>query len=169
MNVNKHHLSIEDRIFIKTAREIISHEKVKLMKNFTQHGDVSCYKHCIMVTLYAYMYAKKLKLKIDVKALVRGALLHDFFLYDWHDNAFTPDGLHGFSHPITAERNAKNTFSLSSAQFLYKLFGRKSVVTVFVGIGGDNLKIEAYSKEAWLVCMADKYCSLKETLLKNPY
>ena len=34
-----------------------------------------------MVCLYAYMYAKRLKLKINIEALVKGALLHDFFLY----------------------------------------------------------------------------------------
>lgn len=154
-----HKLSKEDIDFVKTARDILAHEKVRLMKNFTQHGDVSCYEHCIMVCLYAYMYAKKLKLKINVKALVRGALLHDFFLYDWHDSAFTPDGLHGFSHPITAERNARNTFRLSEKER---------------GIISNHMWPLTVTKipnstEGWLVCMADKYCSLKETLLKKPY
>ena len=156
---NSAELSAKDKEFIKTAREILSHERVKLMKNFTQHGDVSCYQHCMMVCLYAYMYAKKLNMKIDVKALVRGALLHDFFLYDWHDQAFTPDGLHGFSHPVTAERNARNTFPLTEKE--RKIIYNHMWPLTFTKIPD--------SKEAWLVCMADKYCSLKETLLKNPY
>ena len=86
------------------------------MKQYVQHGDVSTYEHCLMVCLYAYMYAKRLKLKINIEALVKGALLHDFFLYDWHKGAFTRDGLHGFSHPVTAERNARNTFSLTGKE-----------------------------------------------------
>ncbi len=152
-------LTDEDIVFIKTARRILSNEKVKLMKNFTQHGDVSCYEHCIMVCLYAYMYAKKLRIKIDPEALAKGALLHDFFLYDWHDGAFTPDGLHGFSHPITAERNARNTFPLTVKE-------RKIIADHMWPLTITKIPT---SKEAWLVCMADKYCSLKETLLKKPY
>ena len=103
----------DDRKFINIARKILANEKVQQMKQYVQHGDVSTYEHCLMVCLYAYMYAKRLKLKINIEALVKGALLHDFFLYDWHKGAFTRDGLHGFSHPVTAERNARNTFSLT--------------------------------------------------------
>ncbi len=159
MTDNNLNLSEKDKEFIKTAKEILSHEKVKEMKNFIQHGDISCYEHCLMVTLYAYMYSKRLGWDIDVKALVHGSLLHDFFLYDWHDQAFTPDGLHGFSHPITAERNAGNTFSLTDKE-------RKIIKNHMWPL---TLTRIPDSKEGWLVCMADKYCSLKETLLKNPY
>ncbi len=159
MTANRSSLSEQDKKFIKAAREILSHKKVQLMKDFTQHGDISCYEHCIMVTLYAYMYAKKLGWDIDVKALARGSLLHDFFLYDWHDRAFTPDGLHGFSHPVTAERNARNTFELSNKE-------RKIIKNHMWPL---TLTRIPNSKEGWLVCMADKYCSLKETLLKKPY
>lgn len=95
-------LTDDDRRFIKTARKILANEKVQQMKQYVQHGDVSTYEHCLMVCLYAYMYAKKLKLKINIEALVKGALLHDFFLYDWHKGAFTRDGLHGFSHLLSA-------------------------------------------------------------------
>ena len=84
-------LTDDDRRFIKTARKILANEKVQQMKQYVQHGDVSTYEHCLMVCLYAYMYAKKLKLKINIEALVKGALLHDFFLYDWHKGAFTRD------------------------------------------------------------------------------
>lgn len=75
-------LTDDDRRFIKTARKILANEKVQQMKQYVQHGDVSTYEHCLMVCLYAYMYAKRLKLKINIEALVKGALLHDFFLYD---------------------------------------------------------------------------------------
>ena len=78
--IKEHTLSDTDRVFIATAREILANEKVQQMKQYIQHGDITTYDHCIMVCLYAYMYAKKLKLDIDVKALVKGALLHDFFL-----------------------------------------------------------------------------------------
>lgn len=152
-------LSNADAAFVSTARKILAHKKVQQMKQYTQHGNVSCYDHCLMVALYAYMYAKKLCITVDVETLVKGALLHDFFLYDWHDGAFTPDGLHGFSHPVTAERNARKTFRLTDKE-------RKIIKNHMWPL---TLTRIPDSKEAWLVCMADKYCSLKETLLKNPY
>lgn len=152
-------LTDDDRRFIKTARKILANEKVQQMKQYVQHGDVSTYEHCLMVCLYAYMYAKKLKLKINIEALVKGALLHDFFLIDWHKGAFTRDGLHGFSHPVTAERNARNTFPLTLKE-------RGIIINHMWPLTLTRLP---RSKEAWLVCWADKYCSLKETLLKKPY
>lgn len=149
----------DDRKFINIARKILANEKVQQMKQYVQHGDVSTYEHCLMVCLYAYMYAKRLKLKINIEALVKGALLHDFFLYDWHKGAFTRDGLHGFSHPVTAERNARNTFPLTVKE-------RGIIINHMWPLTLTRLP---RSKEAWLVCWADKYCSLKETLLKKPY
>ena len=69
---NKFVLTDDDRRFIKTARKILANEKVQQMKQYVQHGDVSTYEHCLMVCLYAYMYAKRLKLKINIEALVKG-------------------------------------------------------------------------------------------------
>ena len=152
-------LSEDDKKFIAAARELLEDEKVLLMQHFIQHGKVSCYDHCLMVALYSYLYAKHLKIKVNVEALVRGAMLHDFFLYDWHKTAFTPDGLHGFSHPYTALKNACRFFNLTERE-------RNIIYCHMWPL--TPLQIPAYP-EAWLVCLADKYCSLKETLLKDPY
>ena len=51
------------------------------------------------------MLDQKWKLNCDKGSLVRGALLHDYFLYDWHQ-PHKEYGLHGFTHPSTALRNA---------------------------------------------------------------
>ena len=45
-------------------------------------------------------------LKVNEKALIRGALLHDYFLYDWHIKR-KGHHFHGFTHPATALRNAE--------------------------------------------------------------
>ena len=70
-----------------------------MTKTFIQHGSVSVYAHCLAVAEESVRIARAMKLKVDYDSLVRGALLHDYFLYDWHDN---PDGrhnIHGFTHP----------------------------------------------------------------------
>ena len=58
------------------------------MKNFCQHGSVSTYKHVMYVTRVCYYLNKHFGLGADVKSLVVGAFLHDFYLYDWHDLIF---------------------------------------------------------------------------------
>lgn len=156
-NFKKNIVTAED--FASAAKEILAHPKVQQMKQYIQHGSVTCYEHSVMVAVYSYAYAKKLRLKVSIEALVKGALLHDFFLYDWHNHAFTHDGLHGFSHPVTAERNANNTFKLSLKE-------RKIIKCHMWPLTLTRIPT---SKEGWLVCAADKYCSLKETFLKNPY
>lgn len=47
-----------------------------------------------------------------MEQLIRGALLHDYFLYDWH-NQLTPHHLHGFFHPGVALRNASMDVELT--------------------------------------------------------
>lgn len=52
-----------------------------------QHGKVSVYAHCVSVADTACVLAETLHLRVNERALIRGALLHDYFLYDWHDKA----------------------------------------------------------------------------------
>ena len=49
------------------------------MKNFCQHGSVSTYKHVMYVTRVCYYLNKHFGLGADVKSLVVGAFLHDFY------------------------------------------------------------------------------------------
>lgn len=96
--------------------------------------------------------AKKLHIKVDRKALVRGALLHDYFLYDWHEKG-GGHKLHGFRHPYSALRNASRDFKLNNIEenvILRHMF--------------PLTPIPPKCREAWIVCMADKYCSAKETM-----
>ena len=52
-----------------------------------QHGAVTTFAHSIRVACLAVWMADRLHLwdKVDLQSLVRAALLHDYFLYDWHD------------------------------------------------------------------------------------
>ena len=53
-------------------------------KNSIQHGTVSVMEHSIAVAQCALEISEKLPFSVREKELVRGALLHDYFLYDWH-------------------------------------------------------------------------------------
>ncbi len=138
------------------AEDILTSEKFLSLKNFIQHGNVTVYEHCINVTLCAIKLNRKLGIHAKEKQLVRGALLHDYFLYDWH-NSEAPGNihpkLHGFYHPGIAVKNATRDFSLSEREIDII---RKHMWPLTVD--------PPRCREAWVVCMADKYASTLETL-----
>lgn len=78
--------------FIELVTPIIENEKVKRMDKYIQHGTTSTLEHCIAVAYVSFAMAKKLNIHCDYNSLIRGALLHDYFLYDWHVSDDTPKG-----------------------------------------------------------------------------
>ena len=93
-----------------------------------------------------------LRIRTDQRALVRGALLHDYFLYDWH-KADPSHRLHGFYHPGTALRNARQDFALTPRE--ENIIHRHMFPLT---------PMPPATREAWIVCLADKYCAAAETV-----
>ncbi|HBI53110.1 MAG TPA: HD family phosphohydrolase [Ruminococcaceae bacterium] len=145
--------------FEKTVRPIVRNEKMQSTKKLIQHGDVSVFAHSMAVAAYSVKLAKKLGIRYDRRSLIRGAVLHDFFLYDWHKINNVGDGLHGFAHPNTASKNAVRYFALNKRELDII---RKHMWPLTL------TKLPKY-RESWIVCAADKYCSLLETLGLNTY
>lgn len=139
----------------KHGEDILYSENFQMTKSHMQHGTVSVHRHCIDVARYSLLLDRKLGLNCNIRDLVRGSLLHDYFLYDWHDKEYLSQRkrLHGFHHPKTALRNADNEYDLSDRQrdIIIKHMWPLSV-------------IPPRYKEAWVVTAADKYCSLMETV-----
>ena len=67
----------------KILRDLESDQHVQQMKNYTQHGKVSTYEHCERVARLSFELNRKLHLHAKVPTLIKGAMLHDFYLYDW--------------------------------------------------------------------------------------
>ena len=126
---------------------------MRLTKGFIQHGSTSVYEHCFHVACESLMLASRMRRAVNERAMVRGALLHDYFLYDWHH---TPEGhgLHGFTHPAVAADNARRYFRANA----------RTCGVIASHMWPLTLRHIPTSREAWLVCAADKYVSLKETL-----
>ena len=70
--------------FENIIKDLTSNPTVQKMNQFKQHYNTSCYDHCLNVAFYSYIIAKKLGL--NYKAVARGAMLHDLFLYDWRNS-----------------------------------------------------------------------------------
>lgn len=122
------------------------------MKQYIQHGNISTYEHCLLVAYYSYQIAQKLRLKYRKIELIRGALLHDYYLYDWHEKEKW-HRWHGFRHANFALHNAKRDFQLTKIE---KEIIRKHMWPLTI--------IPPVCKEAWIVNMADTYISIIETI-----
>ena len=93
-------------IMTEHGRDLINCSGMRASAHFMQHGSTSVFTHSLAVTALALTLARDWQIPVDVRALTRGSLLHDYFLYDWHKPH--PDNkIHGFTHPFTACRNAK--------------------------------------------------------------
>ncbi|MBO6242778.1 MAG: HD domain-containing protein [Butyrivibrio sp.] len=143
-------------ILKKHGEEILCSEQYARLKEFIQHGNVTVYEHSIHVALCAIKLNRKLSINGRERELVRGALLHDYFLYDWHIQDAPGNihpKLHGFYHPGIALRNATRDFSLSERE--------KDIIVKHMWPLTIN---PPRCREAWIVCLADKYASTLETL-----
>ena len=121
-------------------------------KNYIQHGTTTVFAHSVRVASLSLKLAKRLHLKVNRKSLLRGALLHDYFLYDWHEKDRS-HRLHGLYHAGTALKNAKKDFHLNKLE--ENIIARHMFPL--------NPIFPRY-KEAWIVCLADKYCAAEETI-----
>lgn len=129
--------------------ELLSDERISKMDEFIQHGNTTTLAHCKAVAKLCGEIAYRYHIKVDVKSLARGALLHDYFLYDWHEQKL--GNLHGFYHPGIALKNATRDFELNPRE---QDIIRKHMFPL-------TLYVPRY-RETVLVCLADKGCALKE-------
>lgn len=124
---------------------IIKNEKLKRMDKYIQHGNTSTLEHCIAVSYISYCIARKFHIRCDYNSLLRGSLLHDYFLYDWHDKD-AAHKWHGFHHAAVALKNASKDFELTDiemdiiAKHMFPL----------------NIKLPRY-KESYIVSLPTKY------------
>lgn len=147
------HIELNNKL-IEHAEDILNSEKFKSTLEYMQHGNISVHRHSVDVAKQSLLICKKLRLKISERELVRGALLHDYFLYDWHDS--TRENFkhgHGFYHARVALKNAMQDYELTPRE--------RDIIKKHMW----PLNITPpMCKEAWVVTMADKYCSALETL-----
>ncbi len=127
------------------------HGRLRLEGKYFQHGTTTVLEHSVKVAVVSLWLADRLGLRVDRRSLIRGALLHDYFLYDWHEK-HQGHRLHGFRHPQTALRKAEEDFTLTDRE--------KNIIARHMF---PLVPVPPTCREAWLVCLADKYCAAAET------
>ena len=147
---SKYHLTE----FFDIIQDIISNDTVKKMKNYRQHCNTSCFKHCMQVAYFTFISCKAFKL--DYISATRAAMLHDLFLYDWRKKYRDVDlpGLHAFAHPRIALKNANKIFNLNEKE--------KDIIAKHMWPVTFSLP---RFKESYIVTIMDKYSACLETYL----
>ena len=152
--------TVEDLVFKSYLEEVMSKKKYGKMNRYIQHGNTTCLLHSIAVAYFSYRLCKFLKLKVHERELIRGALLHDYFLYDWHAK-YKPTkdlGLHGRIHPTIALFNARRDFNVGRIEA--DIIGKHMFPLTFH---------PPKYKESVIVCLVDKFCSIYEIFSKRAY
>ena len=126
--------------------EIQADENVQKMKQYIQHGNVSTYEHCESVAKLSYSIDKRLSLHSDLKVLLTGAMLHDFYLYDWHEDGDGSHRLHGFTHAKRACDNAKDCFAIDD----------ETSHVLYYHIWPLYPKRITPSRDTWIICLHAK-------------
>ena len=146
----------QDEYFNTECLKTAENSHLASERKFIQHGSTSCLMHSIAVAYFSYKAAKKLHfIRFSDGELIRGALLHDYFLYDWH----IPDKnrpMHGRYHPGAALKNAEEDFDLSDRE---RDIIKKHMFPLTL--------VPPKYLESWIVCWIDKKCSTRETLQRR--
>jgi len=141
--------------FQSLTREFMEHEEFLKLAGINHHGN-SILDHTIKVSYLAWKAG--ILPGLDRKSMVRGAMLHDFFLYDWKKKSperkrkfYEIFKMHGFTHPAEALKNAKLYFDLNDIEeniIKRHMFPLTPVPPLYA--------------ESWLVTLCDKWVSLSE-------
>lgn len=146
---------LDDNFFL-LAQDIFDNEKYQELQNYPHHFLFSILDHSKNVAHYTYRICSKLKL--DYTSATRGALLHDFYSYDWRYKKYYGLKNHGMEHPKIALEQSMKYFSLNDIE---KDVIRKHMFPL-------TLFAPKY-KESIVVCAVDKYVSTVELMFVVQY
>ena len=141
----------EEQDFERLVRRLSEDEKTMRMRDYIQHGTITTHEHCMDVARCAFKLNRRLHLHAAEQALVEAGYLHDYYLYDWHHHE---EPWHGYTHPKEAAKNACRDFHVTPLE--------EGIIRSHMW--PLTLRSVPKSREAILVCIADKICSVRETL-----
>ncbi len=150
---------MRDERFCALIREIVSTKEFQGMKQYRHHIKGSVFDHSVKVAYLCYQHHQRFGTDIDPKELLRGALLHDFYLYDWHDWA-PGHRLHLFTHPGAALQNALEKYPDLTKREQDMIRNHMFPVTPWT---------LPRTKAGWIICFYDKVAALSDYFGENKW
>lgn len=138
-------------LFDTELNKLLSNPKIQKLQEFPQHHGSNTLRHSIAVAKRSFELAEKLGWDIDELELVRTAMLHDYYLYKIKEEGLSAYR-HGTSHPKISIKNANRDFGLS----------KKEMSIIRSHMWPLTFVHPPRSKEAALLCLADKDIAIKE-------
>ena len=146
-------MKYKDKKFAEICKPLIEHDEFIKMKGIKHHNE-SVFEHVVDVAYRSYKIASRFDL--DVQSTIRGALLHDFYLYKFNKRMrmrlLLDSFIHAVNHPKIALENSKKYFIVNKKEsniILSHMF---------------PIRIPKY-REAWVVSFVDKYLAVYEYYL----
>lgn len=138
--------------------EVVKNSNIIKTAEFMHHGGTNRFLHSVAVAYYSFRLARFLGMRKNLKDVVRGATVHDFFLYSSKEHLPEFRG-HMSLHPNVALMNAEMELLLTDIE-------RDIIVNHMFPLTPRLPK----HKEALLVSVIDKACAVYEFFKrKNPY
>jgi uncharacterized protein len=142
----------EEQEFYSYIEDIVNTEPMDRMRDIIHHGDTTTFEHCLNVAYYNYKLCKRFGL--NARAGARGGLMHDLFLYDWHDVSLSD--LHGLRHPKRASENADFYYNITPME-------RDIIEKHMFPLTLTPPK----HRESFIITLTDKYCGALEVIDYN--
>ena len=140
-------------------QSFLNDEKILRMKEFSMHRGSNCYEHTFKVVKRAIHHVEiSSKKNINPEVVLVGAILHDYYLYDWRVDRSKLKG-HAKHHVQIALENACKDFDISKEV--------KEVIGTHMW--PINIKNYPKSREAKIVSINDKMVALCEAFTSKRY
>ncbi len=145
----------EQKEKLETIYQSFFHDpRIQRMKEVKMHRGSNCFEHSFKVAKKAIRGALRSHRKnIDLQIILVGAILHDYYLYDWREDRSKKKG-HAKNHQFIASQNAMRDFDISPDV-------RKVIESHMWPL---NFKNYPKSREAKIVSIADKAVALEEAM-----
>ena len=132
-------------------------ERILKMRKISMHRGSNCYIHSFKVAKLAIKRALRHK-KGNLQIILVGAILHDYYLYDWRTDK-SKMRHHMSSHPYAAAENAERDFGIHEPV--------KKVIQSHMW--PVNFSDFPKTKEARIISNADKAIYIKEISCSKAY
>lgn len=146
-----------EREFVRAVRGVIHTREYQSMKRIRHHVRGNAFEHSVRVAYLCYKHHKRFGMKTNLDELIRGALLHDYYLYDRTEKK--DRRLHWLRHPHRALQNAERHYPSLTDRERDAIRRHMFPLTL----------IPPRTAAGWLVCFYDKVAAIGDRFEKRTY